>query len=128
MGNLLLVLWVPAIGNVIAFLVHRIKLRRAAGFQIDHPLSAHLRIELVPLVRATGLQGDTCALVVGTEGFTVRLSRPLADWLTGDQAITVEAQFLRPEMARPVFHAATEFRVVAQNRLVGQGRVLQVIA
>lgn len=126
MGSLLLVLWVPVIGNVIAFLVRRIKLRRTP---FDFPFAPDLLVELTPLAPppalAQPLAGDSCALVVGTEGFTVRLSQPLAGWLKGGVPIQVQAQFLKPRMALASFQQDTPFRIVAQQQLVGQGRVLQ---
>lgn len=129
MGSLLLVLWVPVIGNVIAFLVRRIKLRRTP---FDHPFAPDLLVEMSPLEPrprlAQPLSGDSCALVVGTEGFTVRLSRPLAGWLKAGEAIQVQAQFLKPQMALALFPPQTPFRIVAQQQLVGQGRVLEVLA
>lgn len=127
-GSLLLVLWVPVIGNVIAYLVRRIKLRRTP---FDLPFAADLLVEMRPLMPpprlAQPLAGDSCALVVGTEGFTVRLSQPLSGWIKGGQAIRVQAQFLKPQMAAGLFRPETPFRIVAQQQLVGQGRVLQVL-
>lgn len=127
-GSLMLVLWVPVIGNVIAFLVRKIKLRRTP---FDLPFAPELLVELVPLAPpprlACPLDGDGCALVVGTEGFTARLSQPLAGWLAHGAPIQVQAQFLKPKMALPHFTADTPFRIVAQQQLVGQGRVLQVL-
>lgn len=127
-GSLMLVLWVPVIGNVIAFLVHRIKIRRTP---FDDPFAPELLVELSPLAPpprlAQPLAGEGCALVVGTEGFTVRLSQPLAGWLERGKPVQVEAQFLKPQMALALFPADTTFRVVAHQQLVGQGRVLQVL-
>src|SRR6478752_2586835 len=90
-GSLMLVLWVPVIGNVIAFLVHRIKLRRTP---FDDPFAPELLVEMRPLAPpprlGQPLTGDGCALVVGTEGFTVRLSQPLAGWLKAGTPIQVQ--------------------------------------
>jgi hypothetical protein len=128
MGSLLLVLWVPVIGNVIAFLVRKVKLRRTP---FDAPFAPELLVELSPLDPpprlGQPLVEPSCALVVGTEGFTVRLSQPLAGWLKRGEAIEVQAQFLKPKMALALFPAGTPFRIVAQQQLVGQGRVLQVL-
>lgn len=128
MGSLLLVLWVPAIGNVIAFFVRKIKLGRAGGFPADRPFRGHLRVELTPLdAQPAPLHGDFCALVVGTEGFSVRLSQPLAA-MAGGPPLTADAEFLNPALALPRFGGDTAFRVVAHNRLVGEGRVLRILA
>jgi hypothetical protein len=129
-GSLMLVLWVPVIGNVIAFLVRRIKLRRTP---FDFPFAADLLVEMRPLQEpprlGLPLTRDSCALVVGTEGFSVRLSpAPPPDWLAQGTAIQVQAQFLKPAMALALFPPDTPFRIVAQQQLVGQGRVLDVLA
>ena len=127
LGSLLLVLWVPVIGNVIAFLVHRIKLRRTP---FDDPFAPELLVEMRPLAPPPGLAqplADSCALVVGTEGFTVRLSTPLAGWLKAGSPIQVQAQFLKPAMAIALFQRETQFRIVAQQQLVGEGRVLEIL-
>ena len=127
-GSLMLVLWVPVIGNVIAFLVRQIQIRRSP---FGRPFAADLLVEITPLAPAPPLapplDGDRCTLVVGTEGFSVRLSQPLVGWLAAGQLIRVQAQFLKPQMALPLLPQDTPFRVVAQDRLVGQGRVLQVL-
>ena len=127
-GSLMLVLWVPVIGNVLAYFFRKIKLRRTP---FDDAFAPDLLVELSPLAPpprlGQPLTGDSCALVVGTEGFTVRLSQPLAGWLKAGAAIQVQAQFLKPAMALASFPAGTPFRIVAQQQLVGEGRVLQVL-
>ncbi|MFC5498299.1 hypothetical protein ACFPOE_12210 [Caenimonas terrae] len=128
LGSLMLVLWVPVIGNVIAFLVRRVRLRRTP---FDLPFAPELLLEISPLAPpprlAQPLAGDGCALVVGTEGFTVRLSQPLSAWLAAGRPVQVQAQFLKPGMALARFAPETPFRIVARQQLVGQGRVLQVL-
>jgi hypothetical protein len=131
MGSLLLVLWVPVIGNVIAFLVQKLQQRRASRFPGGDVFAGELLLELKPLVAApalaTPLTDDRCALVVGTEGFSVRLSQPLSGWLESGEPMIAQAQFRKPAMALPHFRVDTLVRVVAQQRLVGEGRVLQVL-
>jgi hypothetical protein len=136
MGNLLLVLWVPAIGNVIAFLVGKLRSKRPAppGFDPAQPFAPQLLVEITPFApRLRAALGridprqDQCTLVVGSDGFSARLSLPLADWLTQDQALPAELQFLRPELAMPRFAAGTDFRVLAGTVVAGEGRVLQVL-
>ena len=130
LGSLLLVLWVPVIGNVVGFFARKIKLRRANGFG-DRPFSGELRVEIAPLANAPASNappdGTLYAFVVGTEGFSARLSHPLA-WPERAQPLVVDAQFLRPTLALPRFAGGTAFRVLAHNQLVAQGRVLQVTA
>jgi hypothetical protein len=130
LGSLMLVLWVPVIGNVLAFFFRKIRFRRTP---FDFPFAPDLLVEMIPLPApprlGLPLTRDSCALVVGTEGFSVRLSpAPPADWLQQGAAIQVQAQFLKPAMALALFPPDTPFRIVAQQQLVGQGKVLQVLA
>lgn len=136
MGNLLLVLWVPAIGNVIAFVVRQVRERRAAppAFAAGQHFAPQLSVELTPLApqlrTALGQldpRQDQCMLVLGTDGFTARISRPLAGWLNQDQALCLQLEFLRPAMALPRFSAGTGFRVLAGTTVVGEGRVLALL-
>ncbi len=127
MGSLLLVLWVPVIGNVVGFVIRKIRIGRSGGFPAGRPFHGHLRIEVTPLAgQSAPLPGNVCALVVGTEGFSVRLSQPLAA-LRGASMLTADAEFLHPALALPRFGTDSTFRVLAQNRLVGQGRVLGLL-
>lgn len=130
-GSLLLVLWVPVIGNVIAYLVRQFKIARGHSFPRDQPFAGELLVEMLPLVQLSAftapMTGNDCALVVGTEGFTVRLPQPVGDWMAAGVAMEMQVQFLKPRMALPLFAPDTPFRIVAHQRLVGQGRVLRVL-
>lgn len=132
LGSLMLVLWVPVIGNVVGFFVRKIKLQRASPFSKRGPFAGELLVELTPIAPAppmpAALSSENCALVIGGEGFSVRLSQPLAGWLDAGVPVQLEAQFLRPEKALHRFAQDTAFRVISQQRLVGQGRVLQILA
>jgi hypothetical protein len=131
-GTLLLVLWLPVIGNVVAFLIRYFgwRLKRQTTFAPGTPFTAHLRIRMAPVdppadaVRGLAPDDRACALVIGTEGFTARLAVPLARGLSSATDDAVEVQFLRPALALPRFPVATDFRLVAQGRVVGVGRVL----
>ncbi len=130
-GSLLLVLWVPVIGNVIAYLVRQFTIARSHSFRRDQPFAGELLVEMLPLVQLSAvtapMTGNDCALVVGTEGFTVRLPQPVGDWLAAGIGVQMQVQFLKPGMALPLFAPDTPFRIVAHQRLVGQGRVLRVL-
>ena len=130
-GNLLLVLWVPVIGNVVAWLVRRarMKLQPVRGFAAASPFAAHLLAELTPLPAAFAASGqDTCTLVVGSDGFTARPSVPMAQWLGSPGAHTVQLQLLRPALALPRLKAAGTFAVLVGKTQVAGGRVVQVLA
>lgn len=136
MGNLLLVLWVPAIGNVIAFVVRQVRERTAStpAFAAGQRFAPQLSVELTPLAPGlrTGLdrldpRQDHCMLVLGTDGFTARISRPLAGWLSQGQAQTLQLEFLRPALALPRFAAGARFRILTGTTVVGEGRVLELL-
>lgn len=130
-GTLLLVLWLPAVGNIVAFAIRRARQARvprpafdpAAGFE------SHLLVELTRVGPATPVAGGAdglCTLVVGNEGFTARLAVPVAQWLAGPQPATMQVQLLRPPIALPRLPVAAAFKIAAGANAVGTGRVLQV--
>ena len=133
-GTLLLVLWLPVIGNVVAFVIMRVqsarRARRSAGFAPESPFIAHLRVEVLPLAPAPVFSKEerNCTLVIAQEGFTARSTTPLAQWLTAGATCPVELQLLRPELALPRLPAGTSFSILAGFLVVARGRVLQAIA
>src|SRR3954463_5563666 len=80
-GSLLLVLWLPAVGNLIAYFVKRIPHRAppATSFPVGSTFNPQLDVRL----QATELPGDLlaaldpderqCTVLVGRAGFTARL-------------------------------------------------------
>ena len=104
------------------------------GFADGQPFTPQLRVELTPFasrLRASlghlHAQADQCTLVVGADGFTARISRPLADWLRQGGVEVLELEFLRPALALPRFALGTGFRVLAATTVVGEGRVVRVL-
>jgi hypothetical protein len=127
-GTLLLVLWLPAVGNLIAYLVRKMP-RRApsvAGFANDAVFTPHLQVRLaltalVPeLQSALASAGQRCTLVVGNGGFTARLGGPLP---AGDGPVAVE--LLRPQVALPQLTPGREFHLVVGTTAVAKGRVME---
>ena len=122
-GTLLLVLWLPAVGNLVAFAVRKLapRLRPARGFAPGSPFKAQLRAEIVPNQTAAppapGM-GD-CVLVIGQEGFRARTGQPLPA-----ATATVELELLRPVLALPRLAPGTAFQVMVGENLVASGRVL----
>lgn len=130
-GTLLLVLWLPVIGNVIAFLIARVaRLRRRHAFAPDAPFRPHLRAQLTAAGGRVKLDAEecSCTLVLGSDGFTARLAVPLAQWLTAPQPQLHELELLRPEIALQRLPAGSEFAVVSGSSVTGTGRVTEVIA
>lgn len=135
LGTLLLVLWLPIIGNVIGYLRGRLPQRTTPpAFAPGQPFNAHLLVALTPL-SAAGLQApaaDAAApftLVLGSQGFSARCAQasdggqaPAAE---GDLAFEVE--FAVPALALPRFAEAAPFVLAAGTSAVARGRVLKVL-
>ena len=127
-GTLLLVLWLPAVGNVLAFAIRRWRAAHPPRPPFDPaaPFESHLLVELVGVgPAAAGMDAGLCTLVVGTEGFTARLA-PLAGWLAGPQPAVLHVELLRPALALTRLPAGAVFSVLAGTRALGTGRVLEV--
>ncbi len=134
-GTLLLVMWLPAVGNIVAFAVGRYRQAAYARrhFAPERVFAGHVEVDLVaaPLASSTPalvpLQ-TVCTLVLGTEGFTARLAMPVALWLTSGQPVATELEFLRPALGLPRFGVGTSFTVLAGSAVLGQGHVRRVLA
>jgi hypothetical protein len=133
-GTLLLVLWLPVVGNVVGHVIARVRRARlariAAAFAPGAAFEPQLHVELVPLAGAARpvlAAGErTCTVVVGHEGFTARTATPLADWIGGAPIQVVALQLLRPALALQRLGVGTTFSMLAGRTVVGTGRVLQV--
>jgi hypothetical protein len=132
-GTLLLVLWLPVIGQVVGFVIARVQAARAgriaAAFAPDAAFTPQLEIEFDPVTAALPAlpAGERhCTLVVGHEGFTARAAAPLAQWLGGPRTRIVALQLLRPALALQRLGVGTTFSMLAGRTVVGTGRVLQV--
>jgi len=127
-GTLLLVLWLPAVGNIVAFFMRRARAPRPP-FDPAAAFESHLLVELTrvgPDAPVAGAEGSVCTLVIGNEGFTARLAGPLAQWLAGPQPAAVQVQLLRPALALPRLPVDAAFKLAAGTTVVGTGRVRQV--
>jgi hypothetical protein len=122
-GTLLLVLWLPAVGNLVAFAVRKLapRLRRTDGFDPGSAFKAHILAEIVPVhtEAPTAPAARDFVLVIGHEGFRARTPGPIAT-----AAETVEFQLLRPNVALPRFGPDAAFQVMVGGKIVASGRVL----
>lgn len=114
-GTLLLVLWLPAVGNLVGFLIRKIP-RRKRDFAPGAVFESHLLAQAEQAVG--GPQPEQCTVVVGSEGFTARLRRT-----SGSDAI--ELQFLRPQMALAKLPPGMEFQILGGTTSNGRGTVLR---
>jgi hypothetical protein len=135
-GTLLMVLWVPIIGNVIGWLIGKIP-RRAppaepVSFDAAGAFTPHLRVELT--LRPTALLSHNvplsageyrCAMVVGNEGFSARWFVPQGAVLERGRPHTLEVELLTPDTAKARFPEGEAFRVLVGDSFIGDGRVLQ---
>lgn len=121
-GTLLLVLWVPAVGNIIGWLMRRRAARRARAAAPPPawgPFAPHLRAGL-QWVAAPPAPGELpCLLVVGAQGFTARARVPGQG---GDGVVEIE--FRAPQAALPHFPPASTFNLVQGQAVTARGTVL----
>lgn len=131
-GTLLLVLWLPAVGNLVAFFIGKLPRRQRTDndFAAGAPFTSHLRAELTAQSTATGAPTNLetlerrCTLIVGEQGFTARLGRPLVGWPPAGTAQTVDLELLRPAVALRILPPSTVFHVLAGTTVVAKGRVI----
>ena len=134
-GSLLLVLWLPVIGNVVGFFGRKIPLPvPKLAFDAGSPFTAQLRIAFTPAVpqppRAPAQDGlpELFTLVIGREGFNTRPATPVGDILAANAAQEIELEFLHPARALPRFPVGTDFKLLVDTAAVGRGTVLAVLA
>lgn len=138
-GTLLMLLWIPVIGNVIAWLIGRVKRKPAvaapvATFTEAAPFRPQLQVELTlrpPSVPAEDIaiaEGEHhCAFVLGNEGFSGKWQVPEGGSFRRGTAQVLPVEFLTPALALPKFQPGTVFRMLVGESFVGDGRVLQVL-
>jgi hypothetical protein len=135
-GTLLLVLWLPAVGNLIAYFVKRIPRSAppATDFAPDAAFAPQLQVQLqaveLPAAQRAALDGSErrCTLLVGRHGFTARLEQPLAQSVVRNEGGMTQLQLLHPAVALRRLKPGTEFHVLAGAIAIAKGRVLQAAA
>ncbi|MES2972605.1 MAG: hypothetical protein V4757_03315 [Pseudomonadota bacterium] len=132
-GTLLLVLWLPIIGNIIAWSVARWHARKPAppGFDTASPFEPSARIELTLLAAAVPAASRPippglfpCVLAVGNTGFTARLRVPADAVPEPEVPAVLDVQLLRPDLALATLSAGAEFVLIAGRTTLGRGVVL----
>ena len=135
MGSLLLVLWLPIIGNIIAWVVAQAHKPKNAppGFAPDSPFTPSAHITLTLLAAEVPSQSRpiraglfNCMVVVGHEAFSARLQVPPHAEPVPEVAQPLEVEFLRPEVALPKLKPGTDFTLLSGRTLLGRGQVQQL--
>ena len=132
-GTLLLVLWLPAVGNLIAYLIRKIPMRRPrpTAFRSGADFSAHLQTRIDSVSAPADWPAfdpleQRCTVLVGQSAFTVRSAEPLAQWLPhAPQRLDLEC--LVPSAALPALIPGTPFHVLIGTTSVAQGRVVEQV-
>ena len=129
-GTLLLVLWLPAVGNLVAFVIRKLprRARRPSSFAAGTPFTRHLTAEVTPLthtVPGLGPLEQSCTVILGKEGFTARSGLPLAQWLAGGAVQPMDFELLRPSAGSQRLRPGAAFHVVVGVMAVAKGRVIE---
>ncbi|HET8744976.1 MAG TPA: hypothetical protein VFM98_05200 [Ramlibacter sp.] len=132
-GTLLLVLWLPAVGNLIAYLIRRLPRRPQpaaelprAAFPAGSAFTPHLQARLETIEASSQAQQTDCLLLVAGQAFTARLSMPMAQALAAPQPQPIE--LLRPAAALPRLAPGTVFHLLVGTTAVATGRVEEASA
>ena len=133
LGTLLLVMWLPIVGNVISFFSKKRRASEPALPEFSSAMSfvpqAVVELELNPPRETQSLRTEQdgrihCLFILGTEGFTVRVSL-LETQGTGDTC-RAEVQFLVPATAKPKVLVGSKFRLMRGGSSLGTGQVLSL--
>lgn len=132
-GTLLLVLWLPAVGNLVGWLIRKVprKARPAPDFAVGSAFAPQLRVLLQPVEMAGGSLARLdpaerrCTLLVGQRGFTVRLAQPLVEELAMAGEREAALELLRPATAGNHLAEGTEFYLIAGATAVAKGKITQ---
>ncbi|QJW84976.1 hypothetical protein HK414_19710 [Ramlibacter terrae] len=130
-GTLLLVLWLPAVGNLIAWLVRRIPRRPppATEFAEGSAFTAHLQAELSPTPEAADVMAAAepgqrlCTVIVGRQGFTARVEGSVTAALQAARSAPVPIEFLHPAHAPGQLAPGTRFFLLVGNTAVATATV-----
>lgn len=137
LGTLMMVLWVPVIGNVVGWLIAKARRPEAAvaappDFAEGSAFVPHALVEIT--LRAAAVPAEDrlvaegahrCALVVDNQGFSARWFVAAGEGFRRGRAKTVQVEFLAPATALPRFAPGTVFRMLVGEAFIGDGRVLQ---
>lgn len=131
-GTLMLVLWLPVIGQLLGWLRGKLPAPTPppTGFVEGQPFTAQLKVEVTPLPPegfVQALQADTqlFTVLLGRQGFTARSATPLQQWLAASTPQALELQFLTPDIALQRLPVQTTFHVMVGTVAVAKGEVAE---
>ncbi|HZY19643.1 MAG TPA: hypothetical protein VFE82_14295 [Ramlibacter sp.] len=135
-GTLLLVLWIPAVGNLIAFLVRQLPRRAPPPLAFAHgtPFTPHAQaalavVDLPPgFIASLDPQEARGTVITGRRGYTVRLDRPLAQWLADPGPQPVALEFLLPQVALRELQPDVQVHLLAGTTAIAKGRLTTLAA
>ncbi|GAC1530406.1 MAG: hypothetical protein NVS2B4_09280 [Ramlibacter sp.] len=132
-GTLLLVMWLPAVGNLIGFLARKIPrsapppTQFAAGSPFT--LQALAQFLAVPLPEgffdSMDRQDARAVVISGRHGYTVRLDRPVAEWLAAPGEEPLAMEFLLPKVALLAIAPGMTVHLLVGKTAVAKGMVLE---
>ncbi|HEX2546699.1 MAG TPA: hypothetical protein VHL79_17590 [Ramlibacter sp.] len=130
-GTLMLVLWLPVIGNLVAWLLRKIKVKAPpsrefpTGIAFVEDLQVHAQVLALPpgLLASVNAQDRRCTVLLGQQGFTARLPQPAAQVFATPGERTLSLQFLRPEVALKALKPGTAVHVLVGTTAAATGRV-----
>ncbi len=133
-GTLLLVMWLPAVGNLVGFVIGKLPARkqRQQDFDPASPFTPHLLARLRPIAPANGTPPVfdaaecRCTLIVGHQGFTARSAQPLLAGLASvaeGKTATLEFELLRPSVALAALCPEVALHVLMGSQAVASGHV-----
>lgn len=134
LGTLLLVLWLPIVGNIIAWVVGRARRPKVLppGFGPDAAFEPSAQVELTLLPADVPAESRPipaglfpCLIVLGSEAFSARLQVIPGAEPRPEVSQVLLLQFLRPELALPRLRNSVEFTLLSGRRPLGRGRLLE---
>ncbi|WP_028604006.1 hypothetical protein [Ottowia thiooxydans] len=133
LGTLLLVLWLPIVGNIIGWLMGRARAPKVMppGFSPDAAFVPSAWIELTLFPAAVPAESRPvpaglfpCLVVLENEGFSARLQIPRDEVPVPEAPQPLQLEFVRPELALPKLLIAREFTLLSGRKPLGRGRLL----
>ncbi|WP_213955256.1 hypothetical protein [Variovorax sp. dw_954] len=135
-GTLLMLLWLPIVGNIIGWLIARMRRPPAPEPQTfggPETFHAHARVDLT--LRAASVPSEDvpvavgehrCALVVGNDGFSARWFVRPGETVRRGKSHPVQIEFLAPALALPRFQRDAVFRMLVGGAFIGDGQVREL--